>query len=127
VRVTADCFNQEGEHATLEKFEEVVTWLLKEFGITNAIAFFESIPPEQDTKVDFNTYTIEFKREKYNIGYGWTFTLTTKWGEVEPARGHALGEPPALRCKWQALFPANHWHVWPQRLACNESIAENKN
>jgi len=78
VRVTADCFNQEGEHATLAKFREVVTEMLKEFGIADAIATINSIPPEQDTKIDGNTYTVEFKREEYKIGYGWTFTLTTK-------------------------------------------------
>jgi len=78
VRVTANCFNKDGESTTLTKFRAVLTGLVQELGIPDAVTSLASIPPDEDSKLDGKTYTIEFKREKYEMGYGWTFTLTTK-------------------------------------------------
>jgi hypothetical protein len=79
ITIRANCFNSSGEQATLEKFRSVVTGMLKELGISEALSELSSIPPSSNKKIDGDTYTIEFKRENdFQFGYGWIFLLTTK-------------------------------------------------
>ena len=79
ITIRANCFNSSGEQATLGRFRSVVTELLKELGIPDAISEFNSIPPVSNKKTDGDTYAIEFKRENdFQFGYGWTFILSSK-------------------------------------------------
>jgi len=82
ITIRADCLNQNGEQVTLEKFRSVVSGLLKELQIPDALLELGSIPPATDKTIKGDTYVIEFKRENgYAFGYGWTFVLTSKAGE----------------------------------------------
>lgn len=78
VVVKANCFNAEGEGATLAKYNQFVTDLLKDLGIQNIDPILKGADAKKGKEISTDTYSITIKREEFKFGYGWVFQLDSK-------------------------------------------------
>ena len=78
ITVRANCYNSSGEQATLSKFESVVRGLLNVLEKSSDLSELATIPPSKNLKIEKESYSAEFKKEKFNTGYGWVFEISRK-------------------------------------------------
>lgn len=78
VSVKANCYNADGEAATMKKFREVVELLAAELKVENPKEVLKNVDRVKGKSIDTATYKFTVSKLAYNIGYGWYFKLETK-------------------------------------------------